>query len=261
VVAGKLGIPLVDHGFGLARTAGMGELYREHMAAAFDRHGVDALPEHQVAVDVAPPSMVGGRSDGWPLRYVPYNGSGVLPERLVGVDRARRLPLVAVTLGSVAWAMTGLRPVRRIVEAARELDAEFVLALGADADLSALGPLPATVHAVGWVPLNGLLPLCAGIIHHGGAGTTLTALDAGVPQLVLPFGADQHINAAGAAERGLAIVADEDAVDTALLARFLHDEPLCQAAAAVRSEMRAMPTPANLVPRLTELATRSVARI
>jgi UDP:flavonoid glycosyltransferase YjiC (YdhE family) len=253
LVAAKLGVPLVDHGFGLARTAGMGALYREHLAAAFDRHGVDELPRHHVAVDVAPPSMVGGHSDGWPLRYVPYNGNGVLPDWLARADRSAERPLVAITLGSVAWAMNGLRPIKRIVEATRELDAEFVLALGADADLSTLGPLPANVRAVGWVPLNALLPVCAAIVHHGGAGTTLTALDAGVPQLVLPFGADQHINAAAVAGRGLGIVAEEDTVDAALLSRLLGDEALRRAATDVRSELRAMPPPTSLLPRLAEL--------
>ena len=77
---------------------------------------------------------------------------------------------------------------------ARHLDAEFVLALG-DADPSSLGELPDNVRAAGWVPLSALLPTCAALVHHGGAGSTLTAIDAGVTQLVLPHGADQYMNA------------------------------------------------------------------
>lgn len=251
LVAAKLGVPLVDHGFGLARTAGMGELYREHLAEAFDRHGVEDLPQHHLALDVAPPSTVGGRSNGLPLRYVPYNGGGVLPPWLALTGEPAR-PRVAVTLGSVASAMNGVRPVKRILEAAREVDAEFVLALGAD-DVSTLGPLPANARAVGWVPLHALLPRCAAVVHHGGAGTTLTALDSGVPQLVLPFGADQHINAAAVSGRGLGVVAGEDAVDTALLSRLLADQALRRAAAEVRAEMRAMPAPSSLVPVVAAL--------
>ncbi len=37
-----------------------------------------------------------------------------------------------------------------------------------------------------------LFPATAGVIHHGGSGTTHTAARAGVPQLVLPQFADQH---------------------------------------------------------------------
>ncbi len=36
-----------------------------------------------------------------------------------------------------------------------------------------------------------LFPLTGGIVHHGGAGTTAEALAAGIPQLILPFSADQ----------------------------------------------------------------------
>jgi UDP:flavonoid glycosyltransferase YjiC (YdhE family) len=37
-----------------------------------------------------------------------------------------------------------------------------------------LGPLPANIRVVGWIPLDDLLPTCTAIVYHGGAGTTLT---------------------------------------------------------------------------------------
>ena len=36
--------------------------------------------EVRESIDVAPPSMVDRPVRGWPMRYVPYNGGGVLPE-------------------------------------------------------------------------------------------------------------------------------------------------------------------------------------
>lgn len=36
-----------------------------------------------------------------------------------------------------------------------------------------------------------LMPLCSGIIHHGGAGTTAEALLSGTPQAIMPFNVDQ----------------------------------------------------------------------
>jgi sterol 3beta-glucosyltransferase len=36
-----------------------------------------------------------------------------------------------------------------------------------------------------------LLPRCKAIIHHGGAGTTSAGLHAGIPNIVIPFMADQ----------------------------------------------------------------------
>ncbi|MFE9117175.1 glycosyltransferase [Streptomyces sp. NPDC007172] len=66
-----------------------------------------------------------------------------------------------------------------------DLDVEVVATLNAE-QLDALGPTPPNVRAVDFVPLNQLLPSCAAIIHHGGAGTFLTALAHGVPQVVVP---------------------------------------------------------------------------
>jgi UDP:flavonoid glycosyltransferase YjiC (YdhE family) len=68
VAAGKLDIPVIEHGFGLARTDGMPALHRQHMAGVFDRHGVAALPERYAVIDVAPPSMLDGPPQGWPMR-------------------------------------------------------------------------------------------------------------------------------------------------------------------------------------------------
>lgn len=41
------------------------------------------------------------------------------------------------------------------------------------------------------VPHDWLLPQCKMIIHHGGAGTTSAGLQAGIPNIVIPFTADQ----------------------------------------------------------------------
>jgi sterol 3beta-glucosyltransferase len=40
-------------------------------------------------------------------------------------------------------------------------------------------------------PHDWLLPRCKLVIHHGGAGTTAAGLRAGVPNIVVPFMADQ----------------------------------------------------------------------
>jgi sterol 3beta-glucosyltransferase len=41
------------------------------------------------------------------------------------------------------------------------------------------------------VPHNWLLPRCKMVIHHGGAGTTSAGLRAGIPNLIIPYAADQ----------------------------------------------------------------------
>ncbi|MCD6638599.1 MAG: glycosyltransferase [Nocardioides sp.] len=49
--------------------------------------------------------------------------------------------------------------------------------------------------AVAHVAHDWLLPRMAGVVHHGGAGTTGTTLRAGVPSVAVPFGADQPYHA------------------------------------------------------------------
>src|SRR5262245_19496717 len=48
------------------------------------------------------------------------------------------------------------------------------------------------VLMIGRVSHAALFPRCAAIVHHGGAGTTHTALAAGVPSIVVPHVADQY---------------------------------------------------------------------
>jgi vancomycin aglycone glucosyltransferase len=53
------------------------------------------------------------------------------------------------------------------------------------------GALPEDVCTVGSVSHAELFPRVAAVVHHGGAGTTTMAARCGVPQLVVPHGADQ----------------------------------------------------------------------
>ena len=58
-----------------------------------------------------------------------------------------------------------------------------------------LGELPDNVHVERFVAQSAVLPLVDLIVHHGGTGTVLSALEVGLPQLLLPQGADQFFNA------------------------------------------------------------------
>lgn len=54
-----------------------------------------------------------------------------------------------------------------------------------------LSELPENVHLISALPHSWLFPRMAAIVHHGGAGTTAAALQAGVPSIVIPFFGDQ----------------------------------------------------------------------
>lgn len=67
------------------------------------------------------------------------------------------------------------------------------------------GKLPSSVKVVhGPMPHAKLFPRVAAVVHHCGAGTTATALRAGVPQVVVPHMADQFHHAHRLAVLGLA---------------------------------------------------------
>jgi len=70
--------------------------------------------------------------------------------------------------------------------------------------------LPEYVHHSHYEPFDLLFKNAAVIAHHGGIGTTAQALNAGKPQLILPFGHDQFDNAARVVKLGCGIKIDID---------------------------------------------------
>ena len=104
-----------------------------------------------------------------------------------------------------------------------------------------------------------VLPLVDLIVHHGGTGTVLAALEAGLPQLILPQGADQFLNAARLPAVGLARALPNDAqhpgaIRDAVRALLDRSAPERIAAARARDEIAALPHPAEVVPALVELS-------
>lgn len=249
LAAQVVGVPAIMHGIGIGHTAALATLLAGHFAGEYERYGVTSTTPAAV-IDVSPPSMRTS-DDGWSMRYVPYNGGAVLPD---WVHEPHDRPLVTVTLGSVVPQMAGMGVLQPFVEAAGEADADFVITLGG-ADPTAFGTPPANVRLMDWVPFNALFAASDAAIHHGGAGTTLTALDAGLPQLVLPQGADQFVNAAAVAKSGAGAVVQPQDLDGERIAELLSDTPMRHAAEAVSAEMAGQPAPADIVPRIIALAS------
>ncbi|MBX9791748.1 MAG: hypothetical protein K2Y37_22730 [Pirellulales bacterium] len=75
------------------------------------------------------------------------------------------------------------------IEAARRLNRRAVLLAPHQDQLPA--PLPATVGAFPFVPLDKLLPRAAAHVHHGGSGTVAHTLAAGIPHVTVPQTVDQ----------------------------------------------------------------------
>ncbi|MFI9386593.1 nucleotide disphospho-sugar-binding domain-containing protein [Kutzneria sp. NPDC052558] len=249
LAAAKLGVPAVEQAYGLVSGEDLFTQVASALADTYRRHGVDGPPARHALLNVAPPSM-GTPTLGWPMRYVPFNGGGQLPDWLL---RMPNRPRVIVTLGTVISDFVGVGPLRWLAEVAGDFDADFVVTLD---DTSELGPLPPNVRPVSYLPLNALLANSSAVIHHGGSGSTMTSLALGVPQLVVPQASDQFNNAREVAKRGVGFEVDTAVapVGAADLTRLLTDASLATAAAEVKAEMAAQPAPADLVPKLVELA-------
>jgi MGT family glycosyltransferase len=102
-------------------------------------------------------------------------------------------PLVLVSLSSTVMRQEGL--LQRAADALGQLDVQGLITTGPAVDPAGLAA-PRNVTVTRWLRHADVLPRCSAVITHGGHGTVLKALTAGVPLVVVPLGRDQPDNAA-----------------------------------------------------------------
>jgi len=147
-------------------------------------------------------------------------------------------PLVYLTFGSVTAAFPNAeRMYRAALDALAGLPVRVLLTLGRELEL---GGVPANVHVEQWVPQADVLAHAAAVVCHGGSGTTLGALGAGRPLVVVPLFADQPPNGIRVATVGAGVVASFATLRRAT-ERVLGDERYRRAAEALAQEMRRLP--------------------
>jgi hypothetical protein len=219
----------------------------ERMGETLARHGVGAVPDPALVVTVRPRSL-GASPEHRPMRPGPGEvDTADVPEWLCAP--AER-PRIVVSRSTVAGPPIG-DPMPAVVRAARGVDAEIVL-VRPSRRLDGR-PMPASILAVGWVPLAAVLPHATAVVHHGGAGTVLEAFAAGIPQLAVPGPGDRRHNADVVARRGAGLAVPARSITSDGLTRLVTDKALAAAAAQVAAEIAEMPPPASLVPVLTAL--------
>lgn len=123
-------------------------------------------------------------SDGWQAP----------PALAAFLDGAR--PVVALSFGSMTHATRAIfAPLYRAGLAAIHQVGARALLIGVD-PATLPDPLPLATLCLPYAPFSRLYPRCAAVIHHGGIGTVAQALRAGVPSLIVPWGADQFFDGA-----------------------------------------------------------------
>jgi UDP:flavonoid glycosyltransferase YjiC (YdhE family) len=193
-------------------------------------------------------------------RYIPYNGLSLVPIALP--DRSHR-ERICLTWGTSIHRLLGQQAflpghiLRTCARLAEERDAELVLAVTANQRRLIPDP-PPNVRIVESVPLNVLLSTCSALVHQGGAGTMLTALNHALPQLVLPQIFDESANAYQLTATGAGLThpaPDLTPTDLVTAAGDLLDNPAHRdAARRLQREMHHQPAPADTVTRLAQLA-------
>jgi UDP:flavonoid glycosyltransferase YjiC (YdhE family) len=249
-------VPAIRHLYGTDYTFGRQELERPVLEPFLHDHGltVDDVAG-ALTIDPCPPALQ------WPttsrrrlMRYVPYNGAGTEPGWL---RRWGRRPRLCVTWGTTtARFLDHLAPVHSVLTAVSDLDVEVVVAVRS-ADRRFLGDVPPGVRVAEDVPLHLLLPSCGGVVHHGGAGTTITSLMSAVPQLVLPSIADQFGNGERVRDCGVGLCLPPRAATVpgirAAVVELLARPGYRVAARRAAAEALRQPPPARVAAGLVEL--------
>ena len=165
-------------------------------------------------------------------------------------------PFVYITFGTIALSPDGPPAIyRAALDAVAVMPVAALLTTGPAVSASSLGPIPANVTVEPWVPQGDVLPYATALVCHGGSGTVLGGLAAGVPMVVAPRGADQPQNARAIDElgAGIEVLAPDASKLQSALERVLADPSFRAAAGRIAGEMAAMPSMETAVNSLLSL--------
>lgn len=224
----------------------------------FERYG---FPDAQdvwgtLTLDPSPPSLqVPTPYPTRQMRFVPFNGAAPVPGWL-GAPRHR--PLVCVTGGTTNPVLgRHMFLVPEQATAIADLDVDVVVAVSA-ADSRLLGDLPANVRVVESLPLHLLLQDSDLLVSHGGAGTFMTGVHRGLPQLIIPSMPDHMFYGNLLSTAGAGVVLGSEEADAETIRKHVGellapDSGYAAAAARLRAENEASPAPSAIVGVLEEL--------
>jgi MGT family glycosyltransferase len=139
-------------------------------------------------------------------------------------------PLVLVGLSSTVMRQEAL--LQRAADALGQAQVRGLVTTGPAVDPAAISA-PPDVTVTRWVRHADVLPHCSAVITHGGHGTVMKGLIAGVPLVLVPLGRDQPDNAARVVYAGAGIRLRKNATVGALRSAISRviDDPRYRAAA------------------------------
>ncbi len=173
-------------------------------------------------------------------------------------QNASQRPLIHATLGTTEANRTpGLY--EAIIAGLRDEPIDLLVAVGRTRDPAEFGPQPENVRIEEYVAHAELLPRCAVVLTHGGFGTIMGCLSAGVPMVVLPVQGDQPRNGRRCVDLGVGRVVGPDertpeAIRAAISA-ILADPQYKANAMRMQQEIQALPSLNHAVSLLEQLAS------
>ena len=244
VVAASLRLPSVNHAFGTMVSLSILERAAPAVATLWRSAGLEpaayAGAFEGLYVDVAPALLADERPLCPSIRLRLADGKPVDPPPWL--ERLPR-PLVYATMGTVFNRPASFAP---LVDGLARAGVGALLTVGRNVDPSELGDVPPAIRVEQFVPQHQVLASCAAVVSHGGSGTVLGTLAAGLPLVLLPQGADQFENAARCERAGAAVVLPPDEVTgdaVAAAVRLVLSEPAyAEAARVIAAEFAAMGT-------------------
>jgi UDP:flavonoid glycosyltransferase YjiC (YdhE family) len=261
VLAALCGAAHVVHGLGLMPPPPMWRPFAQavdRLADEWHMAGVSQAVREATYLHVCPPSLASAGDPIWrkvqPLRHSAGLAaeSDELPQTL---DALPYRDTIHLTLGTVFndavdvldAAIRGIRP----------LPFNLVVTAGPGVDPERFGPQPDHVLIAPYLPHTLLLPRCRAVVSQGGAGIMLGALAHGLPQLVLPQGGDQFMNADACARSGAGLALAPAQVSPRTIAqaaqRVLAEPSITLAALAISAELREMPGADTVLEQLERL--------
>jgi len=169
-------------------------------------------------------------------------------------------PLALVALGSTFQNQKGA--LERLIAALGSLPVRGLVTLGGVFDPSEL-PAPANVKVVRSAPHSVVLPQARVVVAHGGHGTVMKSLAAGVPLLCVPLGRDQVDNATRVVVHGVGLMRKSSASSSSYrsaLERLLEDPSYTESAGRLGERIRRDAAESSALTELESLASRPVAR-
>jgi UDP:flavonoid glycosyltransferase YjiC (YdhE family) len=258
VAAAAAGARHVVHGLGIMPPMRIWEAFALMLRGLYEhwriRPDVQAVRD-AVYLEICPPAL---RPEGeeriWhrTLSVRPAMGEPMPGETLpTAVDALPFADTVHLTLGTVFHDNRAV--LRMALDGLRDLSVNVVVAAGPGVE--DLGPQPPHVLVAPYMPHALLLPRCRAVVSQGGAGVMFGALAHGLPQLVIPQGAEQFLNAEAGQRAGASLTLLPDEVTatavTAAVGRLLDDPTFAAAAKSVRAEIEQMRTPDEILAELT----------